>query len=265
MSKIKLLIKYLFHKLVCRGPAGHGIHSPFIFGFNRDIINSNKYYPEYDDIVNYRNKLGKNREIINVSDYGAGSRVFRSRRRIVSDISRHSASSLKTGKLLFRLVRYFRPGIILELGTSLGFGTFCLAKGDDTGRAQLFSIEGCPEQHAIAGRELRSAGILHPVLICGRFEDELPKLLNNAGKLDFVYFDGDHRKEPVLWQFRQCLAKAVPGTIFVIGDIHWSDEMEEAWEELCRDSSVSLSIDLYYCGLLFFREDIAKQMIRLCF
>ena len=263
MGKIKLLIKYFLHKLVSKGAKGHGIHSPFVFKFNRNVLNNNNNYPEYCAIMNFRSSLIRNRNIITVKDYGAGSLVFSSDKRMTGDIARYTASSYKTGKLLFRLVRYFNPDIILELGTSLGFGTFCLAKGVEDSGGKIYSLEACPQQYSIASIELGKAGIGNVELINAHFKDKLPELLNKIEKVDFVYFDGDHRKEAVLWQFRQCHAKAHSGTLFVVGDIHWSAEMEEAWRILCCDSSVTLSLDLFYCGLLFFRKDMAKQKYKL--
>ncbi len=280
-GKIKLLIKYTVHRLSrwirgdgIRSPfvfdikypvyklnrkrfIGEGIHSPFVFDINRNVIKSRISYKEYRDIKKYRRSLAKKRGRIKTEDYGAGSRVFSSDTRRIKDIARFTASSFNTGKLLFRLARYFKPQIIIELGTSLGSGTFCLAKGSEEGR--VYSIEACPRQTRIAGTELKKTGIMNFELIEGVFQEKLPELLRRFEKVDLVYFDGDHRKESLLWQFRQCLPKAVPGTVFVVGDIHWSNGMNEAWKIICSDSAISLYFDLFYCGLIFFREGMAEQ------
>jgi predicted O-methyltransferase YrrM len=263
MGKIKLLIKYLVYVTVRRGAAGHGIHSPYVFSFNRDVLNCRKRYDEYDLIRGFRLKLMSRDEIICVDDKGAGSAVFISNKRKVREMVKYSSSTTKMGKLLFRLARHLHAVNVVELGTSLGFGTFCLALGSDKGR--VYSIEASQEQIDIAREELGNAGITNAELIEGTFRNVLPDTLAGIECLDLVYFDGDHRKESVRWQFRQCLGKMHSGSVFVVGDINWSTEMNEAWRELCGEPSVTLSMDLFHCGLLFFRKGMTRQHFTLGF
>jgi hypothetical protein len=46
-----------------------------------------------------------------------------------------------------------------------------------------------------------------------------------------------------------------PGTILIFDDIHWSEEMEEAWNEIKKHSSVKLTIDLFFIGIVFLRPE----------
>ncbi len=240
-----------------RGARGHGIHPPFVYRLNKDVLNCRKKYPEYNEIREFRNILLKNRERIKVDDHGAGSDIFSSDNRRVRDIVKYSSSSYRMGRLLFRLANHLQPETVLELGTSVGFGTFCLAKGAVGGK--VYGLEGCGAQIGTALKGLGNAGIGNVDLIQGNFRDSLQELLDRIDKVDLVYFDGDHRKEAVLWQFGRCLEKVVPGTVFVAGDIHWSDGMQEAWDIICRHPAVTLSVDLFHCGLLFFRKGLSKQ------
>jgi len=257
MGKIKLLIKYFVYRIRRKGKRGYRLHSPFVFEFNRSVLNCKIKYSEYQDIKQYRRTLEGNREMIRTEDRGAGSRVFTSSSRRVCDIARYSASSIETGKLLFRLARYLNPSVVIELGTSLGFGTYCLAKGAAEGK--IYSLEACGSLLSIAASMPGGTGIANAELIEGTFRENLPDLLERVVKVDLVYFDGDHRKESLLWQFSQCLAKAADGTVFVIGDIHWSPGMDEAWKIISGHPGISLSVDLFHCGLLFIREGMAKQ------
>jgi predicted O-methyltransferase YrrM len=263
MDKIKLLIKYLVYRIVHSGRSGHGIHSPFVYDFNRNVLNDRKYYDEYNDLNDYRSRLRNNREMIGVIDQGAGSKVFSSSLRRVSEIAKYAGSSGRTGRMIFRLAREMNAGVAVELGTSLGMGTICLAKGSRKGK--VYSIEACPIQHRLASYELARAGVINVELINGSFTDKLPELLGKLDRVDIVFFDGDHRKDSVLWQFNQCLAKVSPGTVFVIGDINWSTGMNEAWKIICNYPQVTLSIDLFYCGLVFFREGMTRQHFKLRF
>jgi len=74
-----------------------------------------------------------------------------------------------------------------------------------------------------------------------------------------VFFDGNHRKEPTLKYFKQCLKKTNDNSIFIFDDIYWSEEMESAWNEIKANPEVSITVDLFELGLVFFRKGIEKQ------
>ena len=257
MGKIKLLIKYIVYRMRRRGRKGHGIHSPFVYSLNSNVLNNRNIFGEYKRLKCYRRSLLKNKSEIIVTDRGAGSRIFSSERRVVRDILKVSASSIKAGRLLFRLARHFKPKTVVELGTSLGYGTLSLAVGSPEGK--VYTLEACPSQLAIAKEQLKSCGTENVELIEGEFRSRLPELIENVEQVDFIYFDGDHSKESLLWQFSMCMGKKHEGSVFIVGDINWSAEMEEAWDMIRKSPEVSLSIDLFDCGLLFFRKGIVKQ------
>jgi len=75
-----------------------------------------------------------------------------------------------------------------------------------------------------------------------------------------LFVDGNHRKEATLEYFNFFLSKAVNNSIFIFDDIHWSEGMEEAWKEIQSHEAVTLTIDLFFIGLVFFSKDfIVKQ------
>jgi predicted O-methyltransferase YrrM len=83
--------------------------------------------PEYSILKNYRKSLLNNKNFIEVTDFGAGSKVFKSNRRQISKIASTAGISPKRAELLFRVTNYFKPKNILEIGTSLGLATSALA------------------------------------------------------------------------------------------------------------------------------------------
>jgi hypothetical protein len=55
-------------------------------------------------------------------------------------------------------------------------------------------------------------------------------------------------------------------SILVFDDIHWSEEMEQAWNEISGHKAVTLSIDLFFIGIVFFRKEFAqKQQVSIRF
>ena len=97
----------------------HGIHSPFVFSFEKDCLkNTTKKAPDLI-ITNYRKALLKNNQTISVTDFGAGSRVFTSNKRKVKKIAQYAGATQQRMHLIQRIVDYFTPEHILEIGTSL--------------------------------------------------------------------------------------------------------------------------------------------------
>ncbi len=50
-----------------------------------------------------------------------------------------------------------------------------------------------------------------------------------------------------------------PDSAIIFDDINYSSEMLEAWNEIKSNFQVSVSIDIFQMGLVFFRGGIVKQ------
>ncbi len=255
--KFKLFCRFIVHKLKAKSKRGHGVHSPFVYNLIVNVFRDRKKHEPFAGIEDVRKMLISSGDTIKVNDMGAGSVFFKGDERAVSRIVRYSSTSRKKGELLYRLARYFGAKKILELGTSLGLGSMYLAAVSED--AEVWSIEGCPELAATAVKNISDAGFGNIRIIEGSFEEVLPSVIERMERVDFVFFDGDHRKQSLLWQFEQCLGKSTGETVFVFDDIHWSDEMEEAWSEITSHEKVTISIDLFICGIVFFRKGLPRQ------
>ena len=137
---LHLLKSYL--KFLWSSKNAHGLHSPFVYHLVSRCFYDTTVYPKYNLLKQYRKGLQDSPEVLEVTDFGAGSRVFTSNRRTVQQIVSNAGITAKNGELLFRLSRYFQPQSILEIGTSLGLATAALAAGSP--KATITSLEGCP-------------------------------------------------------------------------------------------------------------------------
>jgi len=236
----------------------HGIHSPFIYDLTTKCFyaHQKKYKEQFDKIRSYRNSLLKNNLSIEVTDFGAGSRVFKSNNRKVSDIAKNAGISKKRAELLIKIAQYFKPNHILEIGTSLGIGTACLSLGNPN--AKIISLEGCPETAKIAMDQFKKFNLNNNKVEVGNFESTLPKNLLDK-KYDLIYFDGNHQKEATINYFEQCLHTVHNDSVFIFDDIHWSKGMEEAWNYIKDHKKVTVSIDTYQWGIVFFRKEQPKE------
>jgi predicted O-methyltransferase YrrM len=125
--------------------------------------------------------------------------------------------------------------------------------------AKVYSIEGCPETANIAREGFQKYGLKNIIPFTGRFADVLPDVLEKIETIDLLFVDGHHEKEATLEYFEMCKQKAVNDSIFIFDDIHWSVGMEEAWEMIRNDKRITVSVDLYQLGLVFFCKECKKQ------
>jgi predicted O-methyltransferase YrrM len=253
-SPFQLAKKYLRYYLSASNGKGHGTHSPFVYNFITHVLNDKKKYPCYNSIEIIRKRLLLNETVIEVEDFGAGSAMIKSNQRIVKAIARSSLKQPKYAQLLFRMVQYYQPKQVLELGTSLGITTSYLASGNVG--AQVYTCEGAPQIAAIAQQHFNELSLKNIKLLTGDFATTLPPLLQSTGIIDFAFIDGNHRKEPTLQYFQQLLNHANNNTILVFDDIHWSAGMEEAWAIIQQHPAVTLTIDLFFIGIVCLNKDI---------
>ena len=252
-SSFQLAKKYIHYYLTASNGKGHGVHSPFVFYFISKILNDKKQYECYTAMERQRQQLLENTGIIAVEDFGAGSAVMKSNKRVIKNIARSSLKPKKFARLLFRIVQCYQPANILELGTSLGITSSYLAKGNERGK--VFTCEGSSAIAAIAEKNFEQLQIKNIRLTQGNFAITLQPLLNKIGKVDLAFIDGNHRKEPTLEYFSTLLNHSTSSTILIFDDIHWSEEMEAAWKEIQQHTSVTLTIDLFFIGLVFINPD----------
>ncbi len=253
-SVFQLGKKYLRYYFTAANGKGHGIHSPFVFDLIKNVLNDKTKYAAYKEVELQRSLLLGNETIITVEDFGAGSTKGLTKQRVVQQIAATSLKPKKYAQLLFRLVNYFQPKQILELGTSLGITTAYLAKAKP--EAAVTTMEGSVAIAKIAEEHFRKLNLQNVRIITGNFEETLAATIASSSQsFNFIFIDGNHRKEPTLRYFEQLLLKAGDDTIFVFDDIHWSKEMEEAWEQIKQHAAVTLTVDLFFIGLVFLRKE----------
>ena len=255
MQKINFIKDYLKYRFLSR--TKYDIHPPFLFDLVTKVFEDKKRYSDYVRVESLKRKLLKDKREIEVQDFGAGSSVDKDNIKVVGRIAKYSSKPKKYARLLYRLVKYFKPGTILELGTSLGFSTAYMALARP--EAKVITIEGCPNISALAQENFDNLKIENIRLTTGEFDGVLPEVLSKIDKPDFVFIDGNHRKEPTIKYFEMCLEKAHNDSVFIFDDIHWSDGMTEAWDYVCRHPSVTLSVDIFAMGLIFFKKELSKE------
>jgi len=257
----QFITDYLKHRLTAK--SRHGTHSPFVYKLADEVIYDFNDKSEYKNIEEQRKKLFNDDSVITVTDLGAGSHLNKNRTKKVSQIAKNALKSPRLAQLIYRLARHNAPKSAIELGTCLGITTAYLAKTD--AEAEIITIEGCPQTAEVAKKNFQELGLENIELHVGNFDLILPDIIAHQPSLDFVYIDGNHRKDATLNYFKWCLPKVSENSLLIFDDIYWSQGMKEAWMEIKNHPEVTVTIDLFWIGLVYFKKGQAKEHFKLKF
>jgi len=251
-----IAIKYLRYLFKASNGRGHGIHSPFVYEFTRKVLDDRVRPGSDKPIESLRTRLLADGRVLEVEDLGAGTVSGGGRRRTVADIARRAAKPPRYGRLLHRTAAHLGSRTALELGTSLGLSTCYLATVP--GMQDVLTLEGSHAILEVAEENFEGMGLNNIRTLEGDFDKTLAQALALMPQPDLVFIDGNHRYEPTIRYFEQCLACSGSHTILVFDDIHWSPGMEQAWREICSHPRVRCTIDLFFIGIVMFREEFRE-------
>jgi predicted O-methyltransferase YrrM len=239
----------------------HGTHSPFVYKLTDEVIYDISDKSDYKRIEAQRKKLLHDERMIQVTDLGAGSHLNKNRSKSIKQIAKNALKRPRLAQLIYRLAKDNQPDLVIELGTCLGLTTAYLATAVPD--KEVVTIEGCPQTAAVAAANFQALQLKNVELRVGNFDDLLPALIAEKQKLDFVYIDGNHRKEATLNYFKWCLPKVHENSLLIFDDIYWSAGMKEAWEEIKQHPEVTVTIDLFWIGLVYFKKGQAKEHFKI--
>ncbi|MBU2527220.1 MAG: class I SAM-dependent methyltransferase [Bacteroidetes bacterium] len=259
MKRILVRLQYLWYWI--KASNAHGLHSPYVFDFYNRVLHPKNKKDACYPIENLRKSLLQNHQIVQVTDWGASSKETKTSDKRISTLAKFAAKPEKYARLLSRIADFCEAKVVLELGTSLGISSMYLAS--DKNRL-VYTVEGCPNIAALSQAHFLKLGYKNIRGYTGLFDQVLPEILSET-RADLIFIDGDHRKEATLHYFDMCLAKVSSKTVIIFDDINWSAGMKAAWKEIQKHPKVTVSIDLFYIGIVFLNEELSKQRFVLRF
>ncbi len=243
-SVIRLLPGYL--KYIFEAVDDHSLHSPYVFDLYQRVFKAGLDTGHISMVEQIREKYLENDTELDISNPGAGA-AKRGDMRKVSDIACISGSSDKTCRLLNALICYYKPSKIVELGTSLGLGTICLASQPDS---RVYTFEANNPIADLAEANFKRIGLKNIDLIRGPIDQTLPDFVSRQNAIDMAFIDANHTKDALLRYFNWLLPLMKSGGLLVVDDIRWSPGMYSGWKQLTARKEVALSLDLMQKGLL---------------
>ncbi|CAI8428445.1 MAG: Uncharacterised protein [Polaribacter sejongensis] len=234
-----------YFKFLTKASNQHGVHSPFVY----NLVTQCFYKKTAADLWNsflISKQLLDTKTIRKVTSLHSTSKTAR--------------ISTKKAKLLIRLIAYFKPENILEIGTSMGLGTAAIQIGNKN--SSIISIESCPQRGKIKHELFKKNNFNTIHIVHGNWNEALPKVLKKQ-QFDFIYFNKHQTKKETLQCFNRCLNSINNDAIWVFNDIYSTIEIQEAWLEIKNHPKVTVTVDVFFLGIIFFRKEQAKEHFKI--
>lgn len=201
MISCSLLLKRPFIWMIrFRRRCGYGVHSPFAFNLITNVIYEHRPYYAYDKLQRLS------------AESGLKSRLgWRER---------------KVNRLLFRLVNWAQPHVVLRIG--------------EASLSDLYLQEPIKSMAYCSGEALKDCK------------------LDEQSLIDFLYINNLDAEE-VERTFEEGAERVHPDSLFVVRGIHYSSDLRACWNRMKEDERVGITFDLYDVGLLFFNRKRIKQ------
>lgn len=239
------------------------LHSPFVFKLYNTCIKRQSIQPELAPIEAIRKKAINNKQLISQHDFGARSAERKVATQPINHFAKHHAKPARISQIIFHLVKNYGYSNCIELGTSLGFTSMHIAKALQQ-NGQLTTIEGAHEIAAAAEQHFILSDTQQKIKqVIGNFDTALPDILNGYDRVDFAFVDGNHTYEATMHYFNLLLTKTHNNSLIIIDDIYWSPGMTMAWKEIQQHELVTVTVDLFFVGLVYFRREQAREHFKL--
>ena len=250
--------KYL--RFLLKANNQYGVHSPFVYQLITKCFYKKtpknlwrKYLNAKQDVFNQQKKN-------KVSDFDVRFKILKNNERQVSKAMKVAGISNKKAKILIKTISYFKPKNILEIGTSLDLESTAIKTGSEN--ITITTLESCPKT-SLVKQELFEKNNFNAIkILSGDSSKTLLKYTQNK-QFDCVFFGRNQTKQATLNYFEECLNTIHNRSFFIFDAIYWTEEMQEAWLTIKKHPKVTVTIDVFYFGIVFFRKEQTKEHFKI--
>ena len=252
----------MFHKIVSffcfiiKSKNEHGVHSPFVFDLITSCFYKKKDKNDLTIFSDYKKQLSKNTLLLEILSFNFMSRLLLSHKSKRSRFFKNSEISNKRARLLIHLIQYLKPKNILEIGTGFGINTVVLSSAQRNSKITTLEEN---EQVVKAIKEMFEKNTVKNVkFLTGNFDITLPRVFNN-NTYDFIHFKGSCANKIILKHFESSLLSIDNNSVFLFENIHSNKESEKVWNYIKKHKKVTVTIDTFLWGFVFFRKEQEKE------
>jgi len=250
----------LFHKItsffcfIIKSKNEHGVHSPFVFDLITSCFYKKKDKNDLTIFLNYKKKLSRNSSLLEISNFNFISNLLFSNKRKRSRIIENLGISNGRAGLLINIIQYLKPKSILEIGTSLGIVTVALSSAQES--SKITTLDENEKTVNIIREMFKKNTFKNVKFLAGNFDITLRQALNNS---DFIYFKVKNINETTLKYFEFSLTYIHNDSVILFENIHSDKESEKIWNHIKNNKKVTVTIDTFFWGFVFFRKEQEKE------
>ena len=223
---------------------------PFAFDLITNVIEDTCAYYAYQDISLIRNQLKQNNKFIH----------YRGKRITVQKAVKKYGISRKEGELLFRLTNHYKPRAILSIGSSLGLSPLYLTRYDST--VQCITLECEPDFAEMATHLLSKETNPSLQIRTGAYHESMSEPISQLKQIDCIFIDKNIKTNNLDIIYTHCLPFIHDHTFCVLAAIRSSVAKHHFWKQICQHPQVTVAVDLFQMGILFFQPNLHKRVYK---
>lgn len=243
------IIRRIIYLKRARHRRGHGIHSPFLFRLITEVVENRSKLPEYKIFKDLKEHALNILEDASEPSLLAVYHQFNLPPANPHRLYRKVELPLRYAKVVFRLLREFKPLSVINYGPTLGANLALMATANKESLVYQYINDAAYEQ-------ISNDLIKYLTISNVRFFNESSVLSDTPSFLIINYpYNPAVSREVV----RKRLGLHGDDDVLIIRGIHESKEMEAIWKETIASESVRVSLDLFEIGIALFRKGLQKE------
>lgn len=250
--RIKAFFGFLFYS-----KTKHAAHSPFLYDFVISVFENFQKNLDLEKCFNEKKNLFQNHSQIEIFDFGTGSAKGHIYSTKVSLQAKRSLKCNREIRQIFNLVAKYQPLQIVELGTSFGITSMAMSLASK--KSSILSFEGCPNTAQYAKTCFEKHNLTQISVVLGNIDEVLSASLAGIKTFDLAVVDANHTCQNTLNYFFMLKSLRNSKSIIIFDDIHWSKNINRAWQKIKADKDVTLTVETWNYGFVFFNSDLSKQ------
>ncbi len=242
-------IRRIIYLKKARHRRGHGIHSPFLFHLITEVVENRRGLPEYKTLKGLKNKVLNLLDDFSEPLLSAVYPQFNLAPSNPHRLYRKVELPLRYGKVVFRLIREFKPSSIINYGPAFGANLAFMAMANQ--ESQIFQFINDPACELVCKKLLKDLAITNIHL----FHDDSELSISHG----FIVINYPHNPGVSRNVIQKCLKLHGDDDVLIVRGIHESKEMEAIWQETIANENVRVSLDLFEIGIALFRKGLQKE------
>ena len=247
------LVKYIFQSKYRKG---FGIHSPSVFRLVTLVIEEDLPYYKFSLVEKVRS-LTKNklRGILRDNE-------DESLRQLPQSPIQKCLYTYDYEQLLFRLVNYYKPDAILEIGLATGFSTMYLAAPNS--KATVTTISDSALLEEFSNSNFKSAGIENVEFAIGDIYSQFCTLMKTMSRVKFISINC-RMLSIGLFPFYDEIDRLFKGEggVLVLNEPYWTDAHRKDLKKISSHTNARVVIDLFHVVIVLFDKNLQKEYYKL--